>query len=88
MAELEGAPIRAVRQTWRRTRRATEDDVEVEFDLIEADYWIAAANPSRMAMITFSTAYAEYEEEMLALFDAVVSTIRWDVSPVEPPADR
>ena len=80
---LPETTIHAVRQTWRRTRQVVEDDVALEFDLIEADYWLAAANPSRMAMITFSTAYAEYEEEMLGLFDAVVSTIRWDVTAPE-----
>ncbi|AYF98522.1 hypothetical protein D7I47_09790 [Protaetiibacter intestinalis] len=73
-------PIHAVRHTWRRSRLVSEGDVEREFDLIEADYWIAAAAPARLAMITFTTAYAEYEEEMLELFDAVVSTIRWEVA--------
>ena len=86
-SDVEGTPIRAVRQTYRRTRRVVEDETEVEFDLIEADYWIAAANPSRMAMITFSSAYAEYEAEMLGLFDAVISTLRWEVAPSEESAE-
>jgi hypothetical protein len=54
-----------------------EGEVEQRFEFVEADYWLAARDPNRIALLTFSTALAEYEEEMLALFDAVVSTIRW-----------
>lgn len=68
--------ITAVRQNWRR-RTVSPDDPEVGFDVLEVDYWVAAAHPNRMALLTFSTGYAEYEEQMLALFDAVVRTIRW-----------
>jgi len=77
--------VHAVRHAWRRTTQVTADDVERTFDLIEADYWIAAADPNRVALITFSTALAEYEEEMLELFDAVVGTLRWP-TPAEAPA--
>jgi len=69
--------IRAIRQSWRRVAHVVEGDVERDFDILEADYWLAAANPSRIALLTFSTAFAEWEDEMLRLFDAVVSTIRW-----------
>jgi hypothetical protein len=74
--------VHAVRHAWRRTTEVASDDGERSFDLIEADYWIAAAEPNRVALLTFSTALAEYEEEMLELFDAVVGTLRWPV-PVE-----
>ncbi len=74
--------ISAVRQN-RRRRTVSPDDPEVGFDVLEVDYWIAAVDPNRMALLTFSTGYAEYEEQMLALFDAVVRTIRW---PVDEPA--
>lgn len=76
--------VHAVRHAWRRTTDVSADGVERTFELIEADYWIAAAEPNRVALITFSTALAEYEQEMLELFDAVIGTLRWPVpeSPV------
>lgn len=73
----EGARIHAVRHAWRRRTDVAEGEIERSFDLIEADYWIVATDPNRLALITFTSALAEYEEEMLALFDAVVSTLRW-----------
>lgn len=77
--------IRAVRQSWRRVAHVVEGEVERDFEILEADYWLAAANPSRIALITFSTAFIEYEDEMLRLFDAVISTIRWKSDePIEP----
>jgi hypothetical protein len=71
--------VHAVRHTWRRTTQVAAEGVERTFELIEADYWIAAAEPNRVALITFSTALAEYEAEMLELFDAVIGTLRWPV---------
>lgn len=78
----EDGRIHAVRHSWRRVVDVVEQDVERTFDFVEADYWIAAREPNRIALLTFSTALAEYEQEMLALFDAVVSTIRWPATPV------
>lgn len=80
VVETDPSPrIHAVRHSWRRSTHVSEGDVERDFDLIEADYWIAATHPNRIALLTFTTAYAEYEEEMLGLFDAVVGTLRWPV---------
>lgn len=76
-ATVEDAPIHAVRQSWRRQTQATEGEVDEVFEILEADYWLATGAPNRIALLTFSTAYAEYEEEMLGLFDAVIKTIRW-----------
>jgi hypothetical protein len=78
--------IHAVRHSWRRVVDVVEGDAERAFEFVEADYWIAAANPNRLALLTFSTALAEYEEEMLSLFDAVVSTIRWPAPAAVPAA--
>jgi len=75
--EMDSDKIVAIRQSWRRTSHVVEGEVERDFEIVEADYWLAAGNPNRVALLTFSTAYADYEEEMLALFDAVVGTIRW-----------
>ena len=59
------------------TRDAQIDgDVERTVEFVEADYCLAANSPNRLALLTFSTALAEYEDEMLSLFDAVVGTIR------------
>lgn len=82
VASQPSTKMHAVRHSWRRTAHVAEGDVEKDFELIEADYWLAATDPNRIALLTFSTAYAEYEEEMLSLFDAVVSTIRWPATPV------
>ena len=73
----DGESIHAVRHSWRRVVDVVEGEVEQTFEFVEADYWLAAMNPNRIALLTFSTALAEYEEEMLSLFDAVVGTIRW-----------
>jgi hypothetical protein len=73
--------IAAERQNWRR-RTVSPDDPEVGFDVLEVDYWIAAAHPNRIALLTFSTGYAEFEEQMVMLFDAVVRTIRWPADDV------
>lgn len=70
-------PIHAVRHAWRRSTEVIEGDIDETFEFVEADYWIAAAEPNRLALVTFSTALAEYEDEMLELFDAVISTVRW-----------
>jgi len=80
--------IHAVRHSWRRVADVVEGEVEKRFEFVEADYWLAAREPNRIALLTFSTALADYEEEMLALFDAVVSTIRWPApdAPVEQSA--
>jgi len=77
--------VHAVRHAWRRTTQVATEEGERDFDLVEADYWVAAAEPNRVALITFSTALAEYEDEMLELFDAVIGTLRWRV-PEEPAA--
>jgi hypothetical protein len=87
--DLHDGAIHAVRQTWRRQTRVLEGEgnlaVDQTFEILEADYWLAASNPNRIALLTFSTAYAEYEEEMLNLFDAVINTIRWP-APAPAPA--
>lgn len=75
--DVEGNKIHAVRQSWRRQRQISEGQTESSFEFLEADYWLATTGPNRIALLTFSTALAEYEEQMLALFDAVISTIRW-----------
>jgi hypothetical protein len=75
--------MHAVRHAWRRKSDVAEGEVQHTFDVLEVDYWILAADPNRLALVTFSTALAEYEEEMLDLFDAVVNTMRWPTPAVE-----
>lgn len=69
--------LHAVRHSWRRRVEVEEGEVTKDFTFVEADYWIAATNPNRIALLTFSTALAEHEESMLELFDAIVTTLRW-----------
>src|SRR5690606_40707904 len=68
--------IHAVRHSWRRVADVVEGEVEQRFEFVEADYWLAARDPNRIALLTFSTALAACEEAMLALFGAAVSTLR------------
>ena len=48
-------------------------------ELLQADYWLAAADPYRFAMLSFTSTYVMYEKDMLDLFDAIVQTTRWKV---------
>ena len=85
MAVGAESQIHAVRHSWRRTHDIVEGEVERTFEFVEADYWVAAQNPNRIALLTFSTALAEYETEMLELFDAVVHTIEWPAPAIVEP---
>jgi hypothetical protein len=67
--------VHAVRQVHRRVQPATEENVE--FEVLQVDYWLAAAEPNRLALMSFSTSFANHEEQMLELFDAVIGTVRW-----------
>ena len=75
--------VHAVRQVFRTLQPATEDAPELE--LLRVDYWLAAANPNRLALLSFATGYVQFETEMLELFDAVISTVRWP-APAPVPA--
>ncbi|MCU1515053.1 MAG: hypothetical protein JWO10_2143 [Microbacteriaceae bacterium] len=68
--------VQAVRQVFRRVQAATEESPEIQ--LLQADYWLAASNPNRIALLTFTTTYADLEQQMLEFFDAVIGTVRWD----------
>lgn len=74
-ATVEHTHVHAVRQAFRRISAATEDEPALE--LLQVDYWLAAAEPNRIALLTFTTHLVEYEPQMLELFDAVISTVRW-----------
>jgi hypothetical protein len=72
---VEKTRVHAVRQAFRTVQPATEEAPELE--LLRADYWLAAPNPNRLALLSFTTGYVQFETEMLELFDAVISTVRW-----------
>jgi len=72
---LSVGKIKAVRQAFHRIRPATDDEPALE--LLQVDYWLAAAAPNRLALLTFTTNYVDFEDQMLELFDAVISTVRW-----------
>jgi hypothetical protein len=72
---VEKTHVHAVRQAYRRVQPATDE--HDEFEVLQADYWLAAAEPNRLALLSFSTSFVTHEQEMLELFDAVISTVRW-----------
>jgi hypothetical protein len=73
--------IRATRTT---SRRLVPDREGVPgHEILEVDYWISAAAPARIAVLSFSTALSDLEDDMLQLFGAIVQTVRWD-APVAP----
>jgi hypothetical protein len=74
--------VRAVRHAFHRVRAATETEPALE--LLQVDYWLAAVAPARIALMTFTTNYVEFEEQMLELFDAVISTVRWPIPQIRP----
>ncbi|MET0989246.1 MAG: hypothetical protein ABWY54_01225 [Glaciihabitans sp.] len=74
---VEKTRVHAVRQAFRTVQPATDEAPELE--LLRADYWLAAPNPNRLALLSFTTGYVQFETEMLELFDAVISTVRWPV---------
>ena len=74
--------VHAVRQAFRTVQPATDEAPELE--LLRADYWLAAANPNRLALLSFTTGYVQFESEMLELFDAVIGTVRWPAPAVVP----
>ncbi|CAN5369191.1 hypothetical protein BH09ACT5_BH09ACT5_16340 [soil metagenome] len=76
--------IKAVRRTGRKVSPATEERPEAE--LIQADYWLAAADPYRFAMLSFTSTYVVYENDMIDLFDAIVQTTRWKAPSPQPVA--
>jgi hypothetical protein len=61
-------------------RRVPERNGVPSHEIVEADYWISASSPARIAVLSFSTALAELEDDMLTLFNAIVQTVRWDVA--------
>ena len=80
--ELSVGKIKAVRQAFHRIRPATDDEPALE--LLQVDYWLAATEPNRLALLTFTTNFVDFEEQMLELFDAVISTVRWPVAAPVP----
>jgi hypothetical protein len=72
---VKGTHVHAVRQAFRRVQPATPDVPEI--DVLQVDYWLAATDPNRLALFTFSTNLVELEERMLEFFDAIIGTLRW-----------
>ena len=73
--------VQAVRQAFHRVTPETDEQPATE--LLQVDYWLAAGNPNRIALLTFTTQLVEHEAQMLELFDAIIGTVRWP-APVAP----
>lgn len=69
------AALRVVRQTYRRSHRPA--GLDRDLPVLQADYWAAAKDPDRLALLSFTTVLVDLEPLMLELFDAVVGTLRW-----------
>lgn len=67
--------IRAIRSDYRRTVPAAGEIPEHE--IIQADYWIAASFPARIAMMSFSTVFVAQRDLVVQLFDAIIGTVSW-----------
>jgi len=74
---LDGPEVTVVRQTFHRL--LTAPDSEVELPTLRADYWVAAAHPARISLLSFTTAFVDLEAELLELFDAIVQSTRWPI---------
>ena len=49
----------------------------VHIRLNEAEHGVAASNPTYLALVAFSSAFAECADEMVDLFDAMLSITIW-----------
>jgi len=76
-AAIDAGSLSVVRKTYKH--RHLEPDAP-EIPILQADYWVTGVRPARVAILSFSTAFVEFEEQMLDLFDAILKTIRWDVA--------
>lgn len=74
--------IGVVRHAWQRPAGTPEDEAG---EMIEVDYWVAAASPARIARLTFASPMTGFRDELLELFDAVVGNLSW---PVDKAGDR
>jgi len=74
---IDAGSLGVVRRTYKR--KYVESDAP-ELPILQADYWVTGVRPARVAILSFSTAFVEFEEQMLELFDAILKTIRWDAA--------
>ncbi len=63
-------------------RRTYVSDSQVEEGapvgrILRVDYWITSPASDRFVLLSFSSQLAALEEQLLQLFDAIVSSIRW-----------
>ncbi|WP_395640617.1 hypothetical protein [Pseudolysinimonas sp.] len=65
-----------VRHAWRRPAGGPADDIG---EMVEVDYWVAAAEPARIARLTFASPMIGYQDELIDLFDAIIGTLEWPV---------
>lgn len=50
---------------------------------LTVSYWVIRPDAPRPLLLSFTTALASLQEDMVALFDAIMSTVQWDVPPAE-----
>lgn len=75
---IDAPEIAVVRQRYRREVDRSSSGAD-PLPLFQVDYWVAAPNPARLALLSFASPMTAFEEELVELFDAVVRTVRWPV---------
>lgn len=60
---------------------------KAEGGTLRVDYWLTVPDRERFALLSFSSSFVSLKSELLNLFDAVVSTVKWgDLSALDEPA--
>lgn len=77
VGRASSSEICVVRRIDRRALRPP--GLERDIDLLQVDYWVAAKDPDRLALLSFTTPLADMEHQILELVDAIIGTVRWDV---------
>ncbi|MER3387580.1 MAG: hypothetical protein RIA38_00240 [Microcella pacifica] len=68
--------VAVVRRRYRRVVNREREGLD-PVPIFQVDYWVAAAHPARLALMSFSSPMMTYEEDLVELFDAIVKTTRW-----------
>jgi hypothetical protein len=49
--------------------------------VLQVDYWLVAADPARLAVLSFSSPLVALQDMLVDLFDAIVATATWEAVP-------
>jgi hypothetical protein len=69
---------RALRHVYRRPLSGTMGGPGNE--IVEVEYWLAAGYPARVAVLSFSTMFVDFQDKFIELCDAIVGTVQWPLA--------